>query len=282
MLTPTIRVKDNAKSQADFYCNVFTWASITSTNPVITSLQIFWQPLAILVGGDNPDAKPNPSISFSLWIKDKDLTQLLWDKLSEWWSVLMEYADYDWSKGYGWCNDRYGVSRQVMYDDRADTSLNQVVPSLMFIGDNNGKAHEAIKLYTDIFPNSSVWQLSPYGDNPMGEDPTHLNHAEFVLDGQQMITMDSGMDHQYQLNDGVSLMIICKDQDEVDHYRDLLTADEGTPWQCGWLKDKYGVSRQVVPTQQLDLIADRDSPQAKHAMSQMMQMKKIIIKDLYM
>ena len=94
--------------------------------------------------------------------------------------------------------------------------------------------------------------------------------------------MDSGMNHKFQFDDGVSLAMSCDGQEETDHYREKLIADGGSEVQCGRCKDKYGVSRQIVPIQSQQAIFHADTPEAgAYAMQQMMQMKKIVIADLY-
>lgn len=280
-ITPMLRCESNAHELATHYCDIFPGATITKTNPVVTTFEIFGQTLSTINGWPHPEGVINPSISFSLWIKDKEQTKVLWDKLSEWGSVLMPFDAYDRSPSYGWCNDKYGVSRQVMYDDRTETDKNALIPSLMFTGVNNGKTQEAMELYTKIFPASKIDFSRAYGENAMWENPAHLNHAEFTLVNQQFIAMDSGMDHKFQFNDGVSLSVSCADQAEVDAYREALIADGGQEVQCGRCKDKYGVSRQIVPVQLPEALFQTDAEKSKYAMQAMMGMKKIIIADLY-
>jgi predicted 3-demethylubiquinone-9 3-methyltransferase (glyoxalase superfamily) len=92
--------------------------------------------------------------------------------------------------------------------------------------------------------------------------------------------MDSALDHKVSLDEGVSLMINCDGQQEVDRYREALTADGGVESQCGWCKDKYGVSRQVAPKQALQVLFQKEKTKADHAMQAMMKMKKIVIEEL--
>jgi predicted 3-demethylubiquinone-9 3-methyltransferase (glyoxalase superfamily) len=196
---------------------------------------------------------------------------------------MMDYAAYERSPAYGRCNDKYGVSWQVMRDNREDGKPHAMVPSLMYNGTNNGKTKEAMEYYTSLFPNSGIDFTRPYGENAMGENPEHLNHAEFKLDGQQFIAMDSGLDHKFGFDDGVSLSISCDGQEEVDHFRNHFVNDGGGESQCGRCKDKYGVSRQVVPVQIQKAIFHADTKEAgDYAMQAMMKMKKIVIEDLYM
>jgi predicted 3-demethylubiquinone-9 3-methyltransferase (glyoxalase superfamily) len=224
-ITPTIRCTADGQSQAEYYCTIFPDAKITKTNPVVTTFEIYGQSLATLTGGENLNGTLNPSISFSLWITDADETKRIRDLLADGGSVMMPFQEYERSPAYGWCNDKYGVSRQVMYDNRPESKANALVPSLMYTGANNGKTAEAMEFYTSIFPASKIDFTRPYGENAMGENPVHLNHAEFKLVNQQFIAMDSGMDHKFTFNDGVSLSVSCADQAEVDKYRDALIAD---------------------------------------------------------
>jgi predicted 3-demethylubiquinone-9 3-methyltransferase (glyoxalase superfamily) len=279
-ITPMIRCNNNAKELVDYYLSVFPDAKITKQNPIVTSFEIFGQSLATITGGENDNAKLNPSISFSLWIKDKDLTKQIWDKLVDGGSEMMPFGEYARSPSYGRCNDKFGVSRQIMYDNRPETTTNALVPSLMYVGVNNGKTQEAMNLYTGLFPASKIDFMRPYGENKMGENPIHLNHAEFKLVNQQFIAMDSGQDHKFWFNDGVSLSVSCADQTEVDQYRNALIADGGQEVQCGRCKDKYGVSRQIIPMQLPDALFNPDPVKTKYAMDAVFKMKKIIIKDL--
>jgi predicted 3-demethylubiquinone-9 3-methyltransferase (glyoxalase superfamily) len=194
---------------------------------------------------------------------------------------MMAFDTYPWSSAYGRCHDKHGVSRQVMYDNAPEHTADLLIPSLMFTGANNGKAQEAMNLYTSIFPASTIESSRPYGENTMGEVPTHLNHAEFLLIHQRFIAMDSGLPHAFQFNDGISLSVSCTDQKEVDLYRGALIADGGREVQCGRCKDRYGVSRQIVPIQLPEALFQADQEKSTYAMQAMMQMKKIVIADLY-
>ena len=279
-ITPFIRCESNAAELAAYYLSIFPESTLCDQHAIVTTIEIFGQTLGFINGGVH--AKPNPSISFSLWIKDKALCDALRNKLSDDGQVMMEYQAYERSPAYGRCNDKYGVSRQVMLDDRAETTTNAMIPSMMFIGANNGKTKEAMDYYCSLFPSSAIDFTRPYGENAMGENPEHLNHAEFKLSGQQFIAMDSGMNHAFQFDDGVSLSISCDGQEEVDHYRNHFVQDGGAESQCGRCKDKYGVSRQVVPVQVLEaMFKNPDQAKADYAMQAMMKMKKIVIEELF-
>ena len=167
-----------------------------------------------------------------------------------------------------------------MFDDRKESTSNALIPSLMFVGENAGKAQEAMNLYTSLFPASKIINTWPYGENTMGENPTHLNHAEFSLVNQMFIAMDSSWPHQFNFTDGISFSVSCKDQEEVDYYRNKLALDGGTESQCGRCKDKYGVARQIIPLQLPEALFNADKEKSQKAMQAMLKMKKIVIADL--
>lgn len=279
-IIPFVRCEANVAELATYYLDIFPNSKLAEKNDIVVTIEIRGQPLGFINGG--PHAKPTPAISFSLRIKEKELCDTLREKLSDGGQVMMPYDSYERSPAYGRCNDKFGVSRQVMRDNRETTATHAMIPSLMFIGANNGKTMEAMNRYTSIFPNSGIDFTRPYGENEFGENPEHLNHAEFKLFGQQFIAMDNGMDHKFQFDDGVSLAVSCDGQEEVDYYREKLIADGGSEVQCGRCKDRYGVSRQIVPIQSQQAIFHAETPEARqYAIQQMMKMKKIVIADLY-
>ncbi|MFM6936165.1 MAG: VOC family protein, partial [Aquirufa sp.] len=167
----------------------------------------------------------------------------IWAQLIEGGKIMMPLNTYPWSSKYGWVADKYGVNWQLMLDH---VSGDKVYPNLMFTGDNNGKAAEAIEFYTGIFPNSKTVHLSPYGEG--GADAAqHLSYAQFLLNNQAFGAMDSTHMHAFAFNEGVSNVIVVDSQEEIDYFWDQLTTG-GKPGKCGWLKDRYGVSWQVVPS----------------------------------
>lgn len=280
-ITPFIRCDNNWKEVAEYYVHVF-WADakIVKQNPVVTELEIFGQSIATLIGWPYPGALLNPSVSFSLWIKDQERTKEIWDKLADWWMVMMEFNEYPWSKAYGRCNDKFGVSWQVMFDETPEHTTNTFIPSLMFTGPNNGKAKEAMELYTSLFPASSIWNIHTYGDMWWPDAPWNIAHAEFTLVNQLFIAADSTWPHKFNFTDGISFSVSCKDQEEVDYYRNKLALDGGTESQCGRCKDKYWVARQIIPLQLPEALFNADKEKSQKAMQAMMKMKKIVIADL--
>ena len=138
--------------------------------------------------------------------------------------------------------------------------------------DNHGE--DAAKFYTSIFPNSSLGAVTPYSE---GESKGQTMTVEFVLNGQKFVALNGGP--VFKFNEAVSFQIPCADQEEVDRYWETLT-DGGEEQPCGWLKDRYGVSWQVVPDRLTELLSSSDPQLAGRVTQSLFSMKKIVIADL--
>jgi predicted 3-demethylubiquinone-9 3-methyltransferase (glyoxalase superfamily) len=151
--------------------------------------------------------------------------------------------------------------------------MQKITPFLWF----DGKAEEAIKLYTSVFKNSKIINISYWGEGspfPKGQ----VMNGTFELDGQRFYAFDAGP--QFKFTEAISLFVNCETQEEIDHFWNSLTADGGQESMCGWLKDKFGVSWQIVPPILGQLFGDKDREKAGRAVQAMYKMKKIIIADL--
>ena len=156
--------------------------------------------------------------------------------------------------------------------------VQRITPCLWF----DDRAEEAARFYTGIFPNSRITSIARYSD--VGTEihrrpPGSVMVVDFVLDGSPFTALNGGP--VFTFNEAISLQVNCATQEEIDHYWDALSAG-GDPraQQCGWLKDRYGVSWQVVPEMMGELFADERSPEAKRAMAAMLGMKKLDIAEL--
>lgn len=149
----------------------------------------------------------------------------------------------------------------------------RITPNLWF--DTQGE--EAAKFYVSVFPNSKITNVSYYGEAGPRPAGTVLT-IEFVLDGQPYLALNGGP--EFTFNEAVSLSIDCADQEEVDHYWTKLS-EGGEEGPCGWLKDKFGLSWQVVPQDLVKLLADPDAGRAQRAMKAMLGMKKIVVAELH-
>jgi predicted 3-demethylubiquinone-9 3-methyltransferase (glyoxalase superfamily) len=146
--------------------------------------------------------------------------------------------------------------------------MQKITPCLWF----DGKAEEAASFYTSVFKNSRVLGVGRYGEAGPGT-PGDVMIVEFEIDGQHFTALNGGP--QFTFDEAVSFQIGCADQDEVDYYWDTLTADGGQESQCGWLKDKFGLSWQLVPTIIPKLLGEDADPEgSRRAMEAMLQMKR--------
>ncbi|MEO6611368.1 MAG: VOC family protein [Chitinophagaceae bacterium] len=151
--------------------------------------------------------------------------------------------------------------------------MQKITPFLWF----DGKAEEAIKLYTSVFKNSKIINISYWGEgSPFPKN--QVMASTFEIDGQRFHAFDAGP--QFKFTEAVSFFVNAETQEEINHYWDTLTADGGQESMCGWLKDKFGLSWQIVPPVLGEYLGDKDRAKAGRVMQAMMKMKKIIIADL--
>ncbi|WP_372947840.1 VOC family protein [Mariniphaga sp.] len=270
---PCLWFNGKAREAADFYCSVFKNTKITSENQFVVTFESDGQKFMCINGG--PQFQPNPSISFYVTCENEQEVDEAWKKLSDGGQVLMALDKYPWSQKYGWIQDRYGVSWQLSFGKLKDVGQ-KFVPTLMFTGEMAGKAEEAIGYYTSVFKNSSVTGILKY-EAGEGDVEGHVKHAQFSLNGYVLMAMDSSMPHKFSFNEGISLVVECETQEEIDYYWEKLSAVPEAE-QCGWLKDKYGVSWQIIPAILLKLVNQPEKVQ--NVVQAFMSMKKFDIEKL--
>jgi predicted 3-demethylubiquinone-9 3-methyltransferase (glyoxalase superfamily) len=140
----------------------------------------------------------------------------------------------------------------------------------LFVGAVCGKAEEAINDYTAVFPNSHIDDISRYGKDQAPDREGTIVHAAFTLDGQPFAAMDSALAHNFSFNEATSFVVNCTTQEEIDYYWDKLSADPNVE-QCGWLKDKYGLSWQIVPVVLQEMLQDPDPQKVARVTQAFMQ-----------
>jgi predicted 3-demethylubiquinone-9 3-methyltransferase (glyoxalase superfamily) len=285
-IRPFLWFDSNAEEAVLFYISVFKNSGINITthygaNGAIAAgkqkgsimtiaFQLEGQDFVAINGG--PVFTINPTVSFFVNTSSAQEINALWDKLSEGGTVMMELDKYPFSERYGWIQDKFGVSWQLILQDRKQ----KITPCLMFTGNQHRRAEEAINFYTSVFKNSGIILLERYTAEQGPEGA--VVHSRFTLDRKEFIAMDSHMHMPYEFNPAISLVVNCTTQDEIDYYWEKLTAggDERAQ-QCGWLQDKFGLSWQIVPAGWDEIIRDPDPEKAERAMKAVLQMKKIDI-----
>ncbi|TDH38930.1 VOC family protein [Pseudohoeflea suaedae] len=222
-----------------------------------------------------PIFKPSPALSLFVQMDNRSDVERIWKGLSEGGEVLMPLDSYEWSELFGWCNDRFGVSWEISLPMGGE-DVRPVTPMLMFTGKVAGRAREALNFYADVFPDSQVELTNDYPE-ASGEPAGSINHGRARIAGTGLMAMDSAMDHKFGFDEGGSLTIGCHSQDEIDHYWERLVEGGGEHGPCGWLKDRFGFSWQVVSTEVIALFSQPDKEAASRAMEAMMKMSRIDI-----
>ena len=286
-IIPHLWFDTQAKEAAAFYCSVFPNSSILSSttlhgtpsgdSDILHFSLSGYEFMAISAG---PYFKLNPSISFIVNFnpsEDADAeTRLneMWEKLSDGGTTLMPLQAYPFSKRYGWIQDKYGVSWQLMLTNPEGDPRPFITPSLLFAGDNTNKAEEAEQFYVSVFKNAKQGSLARYPEDTGPAKKGSLMYSDFMLENQWFAAMDSGVEEQTAaFNEAISLLISCDSQEEIDYYWDRLSAVPEAE-QCGWLKDKYGLSWQVSPGNLSDMLQNGTPEQIDRVTKAFLQMKK--------
>lgn len=283
-ITPFLWFDHQAEEALTFYVSLFESTELLEVarkaesepgaqeSVLVASCRLAGLTISGINGG--PAFSITPAVSFFVECESEEQVDRLWSQLIDGGTALMELEKYPFSDKYGWVQDRYGVSWQLNLTGKPQT----VVPFLTFVGDQFGRAEEAITYYRSVFKETGAPEIHRYG--PGTHEPENaVVHGRFTLAGQPFIAMESSLDHDFTFTEGTSFAITCEDQAEVDYYWDALT-DGGEPGQCGWLKDKFGLSWQVVPRMLPGLLLDRDPEKAGRVMEAMMPMQKLDIATL--
>jgi predicted 3-demethylubiquinone-9 3-methyltransferase (glyoxalase superfamily) len=284
-ITPHLWFDTQAREAAEFYVSAFGGDSrVTSTTPIadtpsgdaelVTFRLLGYDFMAISAG---PLFAFNPSISFMVHFDPsrRDALDGLWARLAEGGTPLMPLGQYPFSERYGWIADRYGVTWQLILSPATAERSLTIMPSLMFTRDACGKAEEAMRLYTSIFPDSGIGTIARYGPEHAPDEVGTVMFEDFSLGGQWFAAMDSGRRHDFAFNEAISLVVSCDTQDEIDRYWEKLSAVPQAE-RCGWCKDAYGVSWQIVPSAMGRLMGGTADQRARVTQA-FLQMKKFDI-----
>ncbi len=294
-IIPHLWFDTQAVEAAEFYASIFPDSKITHKTVIhntpsgdcdIVSFQVYG--LSFMSINAGPLFKLNPSISFMVNFdpsKDKDAkTRIdeIWNKLISGGKALMPIDKYPFSERYGWVEDKYGVSWQLILTNPSGEERPVIIPSLLFTG-TEAQAEQATDFYLSVFKNAKRGALAPY---PAEADPTKgggVMFTDFMLESQWFAAMDGGPDHKFAFNEATSLIVNCDDQKEIDYYWEKLSAVPDSE-QCGWLKDKYGVSWQIQPKEMDEMMSKGTPEQIDRVTQAFLKMKKFdlaILKKAY-
>jgi predicted 3-demethylubiquinone-9 3-methyltransferase (glyoxalase superfamily) len=273
IIYPCLWFNGTAKEAAEFYCSAFNNSTITSENHLVVNFESARQKFMLLNGG--PQFKLNPSISFYVLCDNEEELDKVWKLFLHEGKILMPLDNYAWSKKYGWIQDRYGQSWQLALGNIEDVGQ-KFTPSLLFNEAQCGKAAESIEFYTSVFENSKVRGILRF-EKGEPEPEGLVKHAQFNLGKNVFMVMDSSLEHGFGFNEALSFVVECDTQAEIDYFWTKLSAVPEAE-QCGWLKDKFGVSWQIIPSV-LDALM-RDPLKAPKVVEAFMKMKKFNIEKL--
>ncbi|WP_028776974.1 VOC family protein [Shimazuella kribbensis] len=284
-IIPHLWYDTDAKEAAEFYVSAFgdnskitnitTLHNTPSGDTDIVSFALAGQDFMAINAG--PYFTFNPSVSFMVHCRTTEEVDSLWDRLFENGAALMPLGSYPFSDRYGWLQDKYGLSWQIMLIDQEITQ--KITPSLLFTGDICGKAEEAINFYVSVFNQASFDAKARYekGEEPDAEGT--LKFAAFTLEGKKFSAMDSAHAHGFSFNEAISFLVNCDNQEEIDYYWEKLSAVPEAE-QCGWVKDPYGFSWQVSPKKMDELMQTNDQEKLARLTKAFLKMKKFDIEEL--
>lgn len=285
-IIPYLWFDTEAKEAATFYATLLPDSKVTRVTTITgtpsgdcdtVEFYMAGQPFMAISAG--PYFKMNPSISFfinfdpSQDAEAEKRIDTVWEKLSEGGKALMPLQAYPFSKKYGWIQDRYGVSWQLILTNPDGEQRPVIMPSLMFTGAIAGKAEEATDFYLSVFTDSKRGTLARYPAGMTPDKEGSIMFTDFRIRDTWFAAMDSAYPHGFTFNESISLMVQCDSQEELDDYWTKLSAVPKAE-QCGWCKDKYGVSWQIIPKALSEYLSTDSSGKVMQAM---LKMKKIDI-----
>jgi predicted 3-demethylubiquinone-9 3-methyltransferase (glyoxalase superfamily) len=301
-IVPHLWFDEEAREAAEFYCGVFgasgsgitdvtTLRGTPSGETEIVSFELAGHPFMAI--GAGPGFRFNPSVSFFVNFdpldhgganeagraKAEQHLEAVWGQLADGGEVLMPLGAYPFSERYGWVQDRFGLSWQLILTDPAGEPRPFIFPALLFTGPVSGKAEEATEFYLSVFGNSRRGELARY---PAGMEPDEegtIMYTDVMLEGCWFAAMDSAREHGFRFNEAISFMVYCDTQAEIDGYWEALSAVPGAE-QCGWLKDRYGLSWQVVPRVMDEMMRRGTQEQVDRLTQAFLPMKKLEIRKL--
>ncbi len=288
-ITPHLWFDKEAREAAEFYTSIFKNSKITNITTLhntpsgdtdIVSFILSGQKFMAISAG--PLFKFNPSVSFIVNFDpstDKNAREnldALWNKLSQGGAALMPLQKYPFSERYGWLQDKYGLSWQLILSDPKGEKRSFIVPSLMFVGAVAGRAEEAINFYLSVFKDSNRGIVARHSSGQEPDKEGTIMFADFVLLGQWFAAMDSAREHNFTFNEAISFIVYYDTQKEIDYYWNKLSAVPEAE-QCGWLNDKYGLSWQIVPAAMDEMMRSGTKEQISRVTEAFLKMKKFDI-----
>ncbi len=292
-IVPHLWFDTEAKPAAEFYASVFPDAKIISHTVMrntpsgdcdVMKFEIMGYTFMSISAG--PYFMINPSISFmvtfdeAIYENARTLIDSAWEKLVDGGKIMMELDTYPFSERYGWVEDKFGVSWQLSYTSQKAVEIRpNIIPSMLFTGKALGNAKAARDFYCSVFKNAAPGTLVMSPSENDSDTQESVMYSDFQLEGQWFAAMDSARDHDFAFSEAVSFIVNCDTQAEIDYYWEKLSAVPEAE-QCGWLKDKFGVSWQITPTAMITIMQSGTPEQIDRVVKAFLPMKKFDIATL--
>lgn len=284
-LVPYLWYDKEAVEAANWYVSLFEASSILNITTItdtpsgdaeIVDFQLAGFRFSAISAG--PYFKFNPSISLMVTCSKAEEVDRLHAALSDGGIELMPLGEYPFSKRYVWLQDKYGLSWQLMLDEnRKDLQI--IRPSMLFAGDVCGRAKEAVDYYLSVFKEADKGLINYYEDGEATDQRAKINYGEIDILKTRLVVMDHGYGGEFTFNEAFSFMVLCDNQEEIDYYWDRLSYVPEAE-QCGWLKDQFGLSWQIVPADLNDILFRGSKEEIWRITQEFLKMKKFDLKDL--
>lgn len=280
---PHLWFDHHALEAATFYVSLFDNAEIyryytipatPSGDAIAVNFRIENMDIGALDGG--PFFKMNPSVSLMVSCHTKEEVNHLYENLKQGGRILMPLDAYPFSDWYVWVEDRYGLSWQLILEPEGYPKLRL---NLLFADKVCGKAEKALQSYINIFPNAHIKAITYYDEGEAQDTRARLKYSELQLEDIELVLMDHGFGGEENFTEALSIIVNCDNQKEIDTYWEKLSKVPEAE-ACGWCKDDYGVSWQIVPRDFDDIFFEEDAQTCLRYTLALLEMKKLDIQAL--
>jgi Uncharacterized protein conserved in bacteria len=278
-IVPHLWYDKEALEAAKLYVSLFENSKINNTTTItdtpsgdaeLVSFELSGYQISAISAG--PFFTFNPTVSFMVACDTAEEVNRLYEGLSHGGSELMPLGEYPFSKRYAWIQDKYGLNWQLFLVENIEEHQ-RIRPNLLFSGDACGKAKEAIDYYSSVFRKSDKGYINHYQPGEASDSRAQINYGELKLYETQFILMDHGYGEDFTFSEAFSFMIECENQEEIDYFWDKLSFVPEAE-QCGWVKDQFGVSWQIVPSNMNEILMKGTKEEVKRVTEAFLKMKK--------
>ena len=281
-IVPHLWFDTQAVEAANWYTTIFEHSKINDISQLhdtpsgdVDTVEFTLDGVDFLAISAGPFFTLNSAISLMVTCRSAEEVDRLYDKLKDGAFIMMPLGAYPFSKRYVWLQDKFGLNWQLCLFE-TDEITQKIRPVLLFSAEVCGKAEEALAFYQSVFPGSVPGYVNHYLPGEAGDPRAKTNYAEQTLLGHQFVAMDHGIGGDELFNEAFSFMVMCDTQAEVDYYWEKLSAVPEAE-QCGWLKDKFGLSWQIVPRRLSELLSSASEEEAARITEAFLGMRKLDI-----